>query len=59
MRNFATPPIMHIKRHLQFNFSLRFQRKVRFTENRVIGEKPRRICIEIIEKERIYVLEQN
>ena len=23
---------------LQFNFSLRFQRKVRFTENRVIGK---------------------
>lgn len=37
LRNFATPPIMHIKRHLQFNFSVRFQRKVDFTESRVIG----------------------
>ena len=37
--NFATQPIMHIKKSLQLNFSLRFQRKVRFTENRVIGEK--------------------
>ena len=35
--NFATQPIMHIKMPLQFNFSLRFQRKVRSTENRVIG----------------------
>ena len=35
--NFATQPIMHIKMTLQFNFSLRFQRKVRSTENRVIG----------------------
>ena len=38
MWNFATQPIMHIKMPLQFNFSLRFQRKVRSTENRVIGE---------------------
>ena len=37
VRNFATQPIMHIKMPLQFNFSLRFQQKVRFTENRVIG----------------------
>ena len=37
--NFATQPIMHIKMPLQFNFSLRFQRKVRSTENRVIGSK--------------------
>ena len=37
--NFATQPIMHIKMPLQFNFSLRFQRKVRSTENRVIGQK--------------------
>ena len=36
--NFATQPIMHIKMPLQFNFSLRFQRKVRSTENRVIGQ---------------------
>ena len=36
--NFATQPIMHIKMPLQFNFSLRFQRKVHSTENRVIGE---------------------
>ena len=36
--NFTTQPIMHIKMPLQFNFSLRFQRKVRFTENRVIGK---------------------
>ena len=35
--NFTTQPIMHIKMLLQFNFSLRFQRKVRSTENRVIG----------------------
>ena len=28
---------MHIKMPFQFNFSLRFQRKVRSTENRVIG----------------------
>ena len=35
--NFATQPIMHIKMLLQFNFSLRLGRKVRSTENRVIG----------------------
>ena len=35
--NFATQSIMHIKMPLQFNFSLRFQRKVHSTENRVIG----------------------
>ena len=38
--NFATQLIMHIKMTLQFNFSLRFQRKVRSTENRVIGNLP-------------------
>ena len=38
--NFATQLIMHIKMTLQFNFSLRFQRKVRSTENRVIGCSP-------------------
>ena len=38
VRNFATQAIMHIKMLLQFNFSLRFQRKVRSTENRVIGK---------------------
>ena len=37
--NFAPQPIIHIKMPLQFNFSLRFQRKVRSTENRVIGPK--------------------
>ena len=37
--NFATRPIMHIKMPLQFNFSLRLGRKVRYTENRVIGKE--------------------
>ena len=37
--NFATQPIMYIKMLLQFNFSLRLGRKVRSTENRVIGTK--------------------
>ena len=35
--NSATQPIMHIKLPLQFKFSLRLGRKVRSTENRVIG----------------------
>lgn len=39
MRNFTTPRTMHIKRHLYFNFSARFQRKVCFTENGVIGSR--------------------
>ena len=38
--SFATQPIMHIKMLLQFTFSLRFQRKVRSTENLVIGNRP-------------------
>ena len=36
---------MHIKMPLQFNFSLRFQRKVRSTENRVIGNKKEKFHI--------------
>ena len=35
--NFETQPIMHIKMSLQFDFSARLGRKVRSTENRVIG----------------------
>ena len=41
---FVTQPIMHIKMLLQINSSLRFQRKVRSTENRVIGQR-RGCCI--------------